>query len=218
MTTYRKFWQDMPRMDFVEYVNDFTMTSDYLATDWTITALQGTNTIAVDVDDPNGILLLTTGATENDGSGYNSKIEAWRFAANKALEFEARFKMGDVTQSDFVLGLQVTDTTPFATADGAWFGSDDGDALLDFHLAKGSVQGDLTGLATLVDDTWVKVGFYYDGVDTNVQVFLNDVRVGALPFATNGPTTELCISIALTTGEAVANTMLIDYIRVCQQR
>jgi hypothetical protein len=218
MTTYRKFWQDLPRMDFVEYVNDFTRTGDYLATDWTITALQGTNTIAVDTDDPNGILLLTTGATENDGSGYQQKIEAWRLAANKAIEFEARFKMGDVTQSDFVLGLQVTDTTPFAVSDGVWFGSDDGDALLDFHSAKGSVQSDTAGIATLVDDTWIKVGFYWDGVDTNIQVFINDIRVGAVPFATYGPTTELCISIAFTTGEAVANTMLIDYIRVCQQR
>lgn len=218
MTTYRKFWQDKPRMDYVESINDFVRTSDYLATDWTITALQGTNTIAVDTDDANGVLRLTSGATENDGSGYQGKIEAWRFAANKALEFEARFKLNDVTQSDFVIGLQITDTTPFAVSDGAWFGSDDGDALLDFHLAKASVQGDLTGLATLVDDTWIKVGFYYDGVDANVQVFINDIRVGALPFATNGPTTELCISLAHTTGEAVANTMDIDYIRVVQQR
>jgi hypothetical protein len=218
MTTYRKFWQDLPRMDFVEYVNDFTRTGDYLATDWTITALAGTNTIAVDTDDPNGVLLLTTGATEDNGSGYNQKIEAWRFAANKALEFECRFKMDDVTQADMVIGLQITDTTPYAVSDGAWFGTDDGDALLDFHLAKASVQGDLTGLATLVNDTWVKVGFYYDGVDTNVQVFINDIRVGALPFATNAPTTELCISLAHTSGSTGAKNLLIDYIRVCQQR
>jgi hypothetical protein len=218
MTTYRKFWQDLPRMDFVEYVNDFTRTGDYLATDWTITALAGTNTIAVDTDDPNGVLLLTTGATEDNGSGYNQKIECWRFAANKALEFECRFKMDDVTQADMVIGLQITDTTPYAVSDGAWFGTDDGDALLDFHLAKASVQGDLTGLATLVNDTWVKVGFYYDGVDTNVQVFINDIRVGALPFATNAPTTELCISLAHTSGSTGAKNLLIDYIRVCQQR
>ncbi len=218
MTTYRKFWQDKPRMDFAERILDFLYTSDYTAGDWTITALQGTNTIAIDTDDPNGVLRLTTGATENDGSAYQGKIECWRFAANKAIEFEARFKINDVTQTDFVLGLQITDTTPFAVSDGAWFGSEDGDALLDFHLAKNSVQGDLTGIATLVDDTWIKVGFYYDGVDSMVQVFLNDVRVGALPFATNAPTTELCVSIAFTTGEAVANTMDIDYIRVVQQR
>jgi hypothetical protein len=218
MTTYRKFWQDLPRMDFAERILDFLFTSDYLATDWTITALQGTNTIAVDTDDANGVLRLTTGATENDGSAYQGKIECWRLAANKALEFEARFKINDVTQTDFVIGLQITDTTPFAVSDGVWFGSDDGDALLDFHSAKGSVQSDTAGIATLVDDTWIKVGFYWDGVDTNIQVFINDIRVGAVPFATYGPTTELCISIAFTTGEAVANTMLIDYIRVCQQR
>lgn len=218
MSTYRKFWQDMPRMDFVEQVNDFTRSSDYTAGDWTITALAGTNTIAVDTDDPNGVLTLTTGATEDNGSAYQQKIECWRFAANKALEFEARFKINDVTQTDFVLGLQITDTTPFAVSDGAWFGSDDGDALLDFHLAKASVQSDILGVGTLVDDTWVKVGFYYDGVDEKVQVFINDIRVGAVLFSTYAPTTELCISMAFTTGEAVANTMLIDYIRAVQQR
>lgn len=218
MTTYRKFWQDLPRMDFVEYVNDFTATSDYLATDWTITALAGTNTIAVDVDEANGALVLTSGATEDNGSGYNQKIEAWRFAAGKALEFECRFKMNDVTQADMVIGLQVTDTTPYAVADGAWFGTDDGDADLDFHMAKSSVQSDQAAIGTLVDDTWVKVGFYYDGVDANVQIFINDARVGAVPFATYAPTTELCISLAHTTGEAVANTLVIDYIRVVQQR
>lgn len=218
MTTYRKFWQDLPRMDFVEYVNDFVLSGAYLATDWTITALAGTNTIAVDTDDPNGILVLTTGATEDNGSAYQQKIEAYRLAANKAFEFETRIKINDVTQTDFVIGLQITDTTPFAVSDGVWFGSDDGDALLDFHSAKASVQSDTLGLATLVDDTWVKLGFYWDGVDTHIQVFINDVRVGAVLFATYGPTTELCISIAFTTGEAVANTMLIDYLRVCQQR
>lgn len=218
MTTYRKFWQDLPRMDFAERILDFLFTSDYLATDWTITALQGTNTIAVDTDDPNGVLRLTTGATENDGSGYQGKIECWRLAANKALEFEARFKINDVTQTDFVIGLQITDTTPFAVSDGVYFGSDDGDALLDFVAAKASAVSTTAGVATLVDDTWIKVGFYWDGVDTNIQIFVNDVRVGAVPFATYGPTTELCVSIAFTTGEAVANTMDIDYIRVVQQR
>src|SRR5688572_24908940 len=99
MTTYRKFWQDLPRMDFLQYVNDFTAVSDYLATDWTISALAGTNTIAVDTDDANGVLVLSSGATEDNGSGYNQKIECWRFAANKALEFECRFKMNDVTQA-----------------------------------------------------------------------------------------------------------------------
>lgn len=218
MSTFRKFWQNNPQTDFVEYYNDFTKTSDYTAGDWTITALAGTNTIAVDTDDANGVLRLTSGATEDNGSGYNQKIECWRFAANKALEFEARFKMNDVTQADCVIGLQITDTTPYAVSDGAWFGTDDGDALLDFHLAKASAQSDTAGVATLVDDTWIKVGFYYDGVDANVQIFINDVRVGAVPFATYAPTTELCISLAHTTGEAVANTMDIDYIRVRQQR
>jgi len=220
MTTYRKFWQDLPRMDFLEWVNDFSKTSDYTAGDWTITALQGTNTIAISTGVENGILVLTTGATENDGSGYQQKIEAFLPQAGKAIEFEARFKIDDVTQSDFILGLQITDTTPFAVSSGIYFQSDDGDALLDFHSVKGSVDGALLGVATLANNTWVKVGFYYDGKDS-VDVYINDQRVGALPSATYlpvGATEQMCISMAFTTGEAVAKNMSIDYIRVVQQR
>lgn len=221
MTTYRKFWQDLPRMDFVEYVNDFTRTGDYLATDWTITALQGTNTIAVNTGAHGGVLDLVTGGTENDGSGYNFKIEAFKPALGKAIEFEARFKINDVTQSDFIIGLQITDTTPFAVSNGIYFQSDDGDALLDFHAVKASVDGSSLGLATLVDDTYVKIGFYYDGATTNptIDIYVNDIRVGALNATTYLPTAEeLCLSLAFTTGEGVAQTLSLDYLRVCAQR
>jgi hypothetical protein len=217
MSTFRKFWETVPRMDFVEYVNDFVLAGSYLATDWTITALQGTNTIAVDTDDAGGVLRLTTGGTENDGSGYNQKIEAWKFAAGKKLEFETRLKVNDADQVDFVVGLQITDTTPFGVSDGVWFGTDDEDVLVDFHAAKGSVQKDVAGIASLADDTWIKLGFYYDGGNT-IDYYVNDVRAGSVLFDTYGPTTELCISLALTTGEATANTMDIDYIAVRMQR
>lgn len=220
MTTYRKFWQDLPRMDFVEYVNDFLTTGSYLATDWNITALQGTNTIAVNAALPNGVLELATGATDNDGSGYQQKIEAYWPVAGKALEFEARFKIADVTECDLVIGLQITDTTPLAVATGIYFAKDDGDALLDFHSVKASVDGSIAGVAALVNDTWIKVGFYYDGGNT-IDVFINDVRVGALAAATYLPTgaaEQMCISIAFVSGSTGAKTLSIDYLRVCQQR
>lgn len=219
MTTYRKFWQDLPRMNFIEFVNDFLATSDYTAGDWTITALQGTNTIAVNTGAHGGTLDLVTGATENDGSGYNYKIEAFKPAIGKALEFEARFKINDVTQSDFIIGLQITDTTPFAVSNGIYFQSDDGDALLDFHAVKATVDSATAGIATLVDATYIKVGFYYDGVGDTIQIFVDDVRVGAVNAATYLPTAEeLCISLAFTTGEAVAQTLSLDYIRVIAER
>lgn len=219
MTTYRKFWQDKPRMDFVEYLNDFTATSDYTAGDWTITALQGTNTIAVNTGAHGGLLSLVTGATENDGSAYNYKIEAFKPAIGKAIEFEARFKINDVTQSDFIIGLQITDTTPFAVSNGIYFQSDDADALLDFHAVKASVDSATTGVATMVNDTFIKVGFYYDGVGDTIQIFVDDVRVGAVNAATYLPTAEeLCLSLAFTTGEAAAQTLSLDYIRVIAER
>lgn len=220
MTTFRYFWENRPRMDYVEWVNDFTKTGDYLATDWTITALQGTNTIAINAALANGVLELATGATDNDGSGYQQKIEAFWPVIGKAMEFEARFKIADVTECDLIIGLQITDTTPLAVASGIYFAKDDGDALLDFHSVKGSVDGSIAGVATLVNDTWIKAGFYYDG-GTTIDVYINDVRVGALLAATYLPTgaaEQLCISLAFVSGSAGAKTLSVDYIRVCQER
>lgn len=222
MSTFRKFWETKPRTDYFDFFLDFTNTSDYTAGDWTVTNA-GSGTIAVDVDDVGGILTLTGGAGDDALIGLNNKIECFQLISGKALEFEARFRLNDVTQSDFAIGLQITDTTPLAVSNGIWFGSDDGDALLDFHYANASAQQDLLGVASLVNNQYIKVGFYYDGEPiavggrADLQVFLNDVRVGAIK-VTAASTEQLCASIAVQNGEAVSKVLQLDYIRVVQQR
>jgi hypothetical protein len=123
-----------------------------------------------------------------------------------------------VLQADFVIGLQITDTTMLDVTDGIFFQKDDGDALLDFHVEKNNTATDVAGVATLVADTYIKVGFYYDGVDSTIQIFINDVRVGAAAITNAPDDEELAISFGIQNGQAVANVLSLDYIRCVQQR
>lgn len=222
MSTFRKFWETQPRTDYFDFFRDFTNTGDYNAADWTATNA-GSGAIAIDTDDVGGVLVLTGGAADDALIGLNNKLEVFQLISGKALEFEARFKLNDVVQSDFALGLQITDTTPLSVSNGIWFGSDDGDALLDFHYANASAQQDLNGVATLVNNSYIKVGFYYDGdpIDAKgqatLQVFINDNRVGAIKVLA-ASAEQLCVSIAVQNGEAVSKVMSVDYVRVVQQR
>src|SRR5690606_9523417 len=98
MTTHRKFWENRPRMDYVEWLNDFLKSSDYTATDWTITN-SGSPTIAIATGSANGLLSVATGGTDTNSTSHQDDIEVFRFQPGKALEFEARFALDDVVDS-----------------------------------------------------------------------------------------------------------------------
>jgi len=223
---FRKHWETRPRTDYFETFNDFLKTSDYTAGDWTITN-GGSPTIAVDVDDVGGILSIATGGTDTNSSSHQSKIEAFKFVSGKAIEFEAAFALDDVVDSIFMLGLAITDTSPLDATDRLVFKKEDTERTLSFQCTKdGSTVSTVDDFVTLVNATQVKVGFYYDGSTAavagsgaapTIDVYLNDVRVGAVPI-TNAPDTEMCITAHVVTGKTGAVTAKIDYIRVVQER
>lgn len=223
---FRKHWETRPRTDYFEYCNDFLVTSAYTAGDWTITN-SGSPTIAVDTDDVGGQLSVATGGTDTNSTSHQSKIEAFKFVSGKALEFEAAFSLDDVVDSTFMLGLAITDTTPLDATDRLVFKKEDTESTLNFQCTKdGSTVSELADFATLVNSTQVKVGFYYDGSTAaeagegaapTIDVYLNDVRVGAVPI-TNAPDTEMCITAHLVTGKTGAVTAKLDYVRVVQER
>ena len=75
-----------------------------------------------------------------------------------------------------------------------------------------SVQNDSAG--TLVDDTEIELEFYYDGTAGNVEFYIDGSLVNT--HTTTIPATQMRISIHFLTGEAVANTCTIDWIRCIQ--
>lgn len=218
-------WQDFysekrPFGKVVCYRNDFT---DWVADSWTITEV-GTSLQKL-FDERNGVLSLTSGGSENDGSnmqlggtGDSETIgESWAPAAGKNLWFETRVYGNDVDQNDFFVGLHVQDTTAVASRGQAYIGFsvDDEDALLDVATAAASVASTEAGIATLADATYVKLGFKVTSTD-KVEFYVNDVLKSTL--TSNIPTELMKLTLAHLTGEGAANELNIDYVAVCQDR
>jgi len=203
-TKWHVFWDD-----FVKYT----------AGDWTITTTEagaGSATEAL-TNVAFGNLLITNDAADNDADFFQNKQEGFLMTSNKRTLFKTRFKVSDATQSDIVIGLQITDTAPLAVSDGVYFMKDDGDALIDFHVEKNSTDTTATSAGTLVDDTFIVLGFDYDGANA-IRYFVDDVHVGT-SVTTNVPDDEeLTISFGIQNGEAVAKTMTLDYIFAAQER
>lgn len=194
------------------YFNDF---DEYTAADWVVTEV-GVATQAL-ADEDGGALLVTNAAADNDSSFSQKVGESFLFETGKKLWFEARLKVSDATQSDWVAGLQITDTTPLAVTDGVYFRKDDGDANVDFVVVKDSTATTASAVTTNADDTYIRLSFYYNGVD-EVVYFADGVRLGS-SVTTNLPDDEvLTVSFGIQNGEAVAKTMSVDYILAAKER
>ncbi len=220
MTLKLKFFDDLtPRQDYIEYWNDFVRPTDYDTNDWTLTTTEagaGSATEAIG-NLSGGVLVVTNDAADNDADFFQSTNEVFKWVSGKKLYFGMRFKLSDVTQSDFVFGLQITDITPLAVTDGMFFQKDDGDAYLDFHSVKNSTATDVTQLATLVNDTYVVIEAYYDGAN-KWELYVNSAAVGSCALTNVCDDEELAISFGIQNGEAVAKILSVDWIRVMQER
>ena len=199
------------------YFNDF-MT--YNSGDWTVTTTEagtGSATEAI-TSGAGGQLLITNAAGDNDHDFFNLKGESFLITGSKRAYFSARFKVSDATQSDFVMGLQITDTSPLAVSDGIFFIKDDGDTNLDFIVEKDSTSTDTTAIHTMADDTFVTVAFFVDPDTALVHYSVNNAEpVGVVN--TNLPDNEeLTISFGIQNGAAAAKTMTIDYVTAIVER
>ena len=198
------------------WFDDFTK---YTAGDWVITTTEdGGNSATEALGDANGgTLVLTNDIGDNDLDFLQTVGELFTFASGKEMYFEARFKVVEATQNEFIIGLQVRDTTALAVSDGVFFQNDDGDTALDFHSMASSVDSAATAIHTMVDNTYITVAFYYDG-GTTILAAVDDVVVATLSAVTPA-TTELTVSFGHQTGEATnVKVMTLDYILVAREK
>ena len=198
------------------YFEDFDY---YTAADWTITTVEagaGSATEAL-VDADGGVLLITNDDADNDSDFFNKVGESFSFEAGKKVWFEARIQTIDAIQSDIVLGLQITDTTPLDVSDGVFFLKADGAASVNFLVEKNGTATTEPLVATMVDSTFIKLGFYYNG-DDGITVFV-DGAPQATVATTNLPDDEIMtISFGIQNGEAVAKSLAVDYILAAKER
>ena len=230
----QNMWEEF---DFAEgmfrycfYQNDFIKYSDYDVTnEWTLTqdaVAGGTVVLSDDID--LGELIITPHTDDNDWcelqfTAANAAGEFVSLAARKALFYEVRVKLVDITQSDAFVGLCITDAdihdsgvgVPEAT-DYIGFAKDDGDAYWDFVSAKNSTETAKAAAATGVNDTYIILGFYIDGV-SKAHSWINGVKGPVI--TTNLPDDEqLCFTFLSQNGAAAAKVMKIDYFQIARER
>jgi hypothetical protein len=208
---------------FHVWFDDF---DNFEADQWIITTTEagaGDATEAISNAD-GGVLLITNDAADDDadflqwsGDDASAAVETFKFVSGKKLWFKARLKVSDATQSDFVIGLQITDTTPLAVTDGVYWRKDDGDANLDFVVIKNSTATTATAASTAANDTWMTLAFYYDGA-SSIRYYKDDVHLGTSVTTNLVDDEELTVSFGIQNGEAVAKTMSVDYIFVAKER
>lgn len=214
---HRKRIVDAVGGDVLKYIDDFIVVpgTDASLDPWTVTLVEagaGETTVAAG-DTGNGTLLITTDANEDDGANLQLRGESFKLEADKPLYFGARVQsISEVTQSDFFIGLAITDTDILGgVTHRIGFESLDGAATLAFMLEKSSTETTTGAIATLVNSTAVVLEFYWDGA--GIEVFVDGVSV-ATPAITNLPNDEeLRVSIQFLAGSTVAKTCAIDWIR-----
>ena len=206
--------QPVPTL-YASYLNDFYT---YTAGDWVVTETQAGATQALTAGD-GGELLLTNSAADNDIVALQKTPAMILLDAAKPTFFQARFKVSDATQSDIVMGLQGIDTTPLDVTDGIYFLKADGAATVDIIARKNATTGSTsaTAIATMVDSTFIVLGWYYDGLG-KLWYYVDGALKGSLDITNYFPDTILTVSFAIQNGEAVAKTMAVDYVYSAKDR
>ena len=215
-------WLDLWGPNAVHFVQNFTQlpiddtTGD--PTEYATTVVEagaGDSTIAL-TPGAGGLAVMTSAANENDGIQIQLNGEAFLMDDAYPLYCGCRFKVEDADQTDFLFGVCITDTTLLGgMTDGVYVQTVDATAAMTLEIEKDSTATKIA-IGTLTDDTFVIVEFIFDG--TNIDCWV-DGTLQTRPVNTNLPDDEeLTPSLAMLTGEAVANTVTIDWLRVFQIR
>lgn len=206
--------QPVPTL-FTSYYQDFFT---YVAGDWVVTETDAGATEALTAGS-NGLLLITNTAADNDLVALQKTPAMLLMNTSQKCFFSARLKVSDAVESDVVVGMQVVDITPLDVTDGIYFLKADGAATIDIVCRKDATTGSTsaTAIASMVNDTFILLEWYYDGV-SKLYYAVNGTVLGSITITNYFPDTTLTVSVALQNGEAVAKTMTIDYLYVAQAR
>lgn len=207
---------------YFEYFDDFNA---YVAANWILTETAAGSTELI-VAGNNGVLAITNvsaGASDEASIQWcgtaAAVIPQWTFDSTKDFVMNARFKVSDATNTGFVIGLAIADTTPVASlpANGIFFNKVAASTSLLGNLRASAASSTVT-LGTLANDTYVQAAFNYSAATGYWQGYLNDVLVGSLTTAPTAPSVALAPTIGLLNATALAHVLSIDYIQLAQQR
>ena len=193
------------------YFNDF---DTYVAGNWTVTESAATATQALtDID--NGAILLTNDTTDNDSVLLEKVGESFELSDGNKLWFECKFKAGTtVAQTDILVGIAekaVSKADGTGLTDGIYFTKDDGDANIDFNVTKDSTTTSAAAVGTITANTYITLGFYYDG-SSGIEYWVDGVHIGTAATTNLPDDEEMTVVFGIQNGESAASTMTVEYI------
>lgn len=203
-------------LDVISYANDFFNIGS-TTLDWTIT---GTSSTFATTNGLGGVALITPGATTTTTT-VASAGSSFQIIAGQKFWYVCRIKMSAITSTKaFTFGLQKGSGATGSATDGIWFTKPASSTSLNLVSTVNSTATTLvTGVTTAADDTYVDVGFYYDGVD--LLVYSADAVVARVSAPTVGSTattlTNALLNVAFNVVPTATDTLSIDYVLAAQE-
>jgi hypothetical protein len=206
--------------------NDF----DHFDADDDFVATNATAGTADVIDAAGGVLELDANSgTADQGIQIQHKTETFLPAADKPILFECRCKVTDtIAGVQFFAGLSVLDTTVFAAglnsstdhvgieADAVTQAATSG--RVDLVVEDGGTRASESTVHTLVEDTYVILGFFIDGI-TNVTPLINGVAGTKVSTAATWTPTEMAATFCcLEEGGSVDPIVSLDWYYCVQVR
>jgi len=193
---------------------------------WTLSESPSASGISLEkcVDLVNGVFDFDTNGEDDAYGELTQPCECWKLVNCYPLYGEIRFKLSDVTESDFWFGYIQTHSWFTTPNNYVVFKKDDGDAFLDFATRLAAATATATNqILTLINDTWYRLGIHWDGEGT-IRYFV--IQDGDFPqtilatgsHTTNIPTTELAFGFGIRAGAAAIKHLYVDYVKSAQKR
>jgi hypothetical protein len=194
----------------IRYFDEFTHPLTYTLSE------VGVAVRALSILEEGGVQEQTTAAVEGNNAVMRVPTSVVSVEDSKVV-FSARIKVDVALQSIPVFGLATSVDDPLANAtDGVFFVSPDESNVIQLVLRTASVDVVTLDIGTLVDDTYVTVGFSYDG-DRKISTFVDRNFAGSSD-ASQITDALLVPFLMIQTGEAVAHTVSQDWVLVSKVR
>jgi hypothetical protein len=201
--------------DVVTYENDF-FTVGSTTLDWTITGVSSTFAITSGLG---GVALVTPGGATTVTTVAGT-ANGFQFIAGNSFWYICRIKANAVSGTkSFTFGLQ--NGNAGTTTGGIFFTKPASSTSINLTSEVNNVVTTLlTGITTVAADTYIELGFYYDGTDLMIWNGANMVsRISNPTIGSTGTTltNALLTPVFQTTPTAITDTLSIDYVLAAQE-
>jgi len=208
---------------------------------WTMVDADSGASVAEDADGVGGVVLLTTGATDNNEAVLATSNELFKFASDKPLVAEARVQYAESNTDDANVLFGVMDAIganslqdggagPKASYSGAVFFKADGDTVwsVESSLAGAQTTTQLTATNSLDGAAKTAGGSSYQTLRIEVQplagsvadimFYIDEILVAKHKGVSITSATEMMVGVAAKAGSANSEVVSVDYISAYQKR